>query len=404
MKEKLIIKNFGPIKSVELELGKLTVLIGEQATGKSTVAKLLAVCRYFSYIINDNGVFSYPVENKFIEGLTAWGLNESVKEDSYIRYESKHYTLVAEYQKLTTVERNDDGEPFEYSENLFLPKLSNHSPEFKNLLKELEKIKPKSLTGEYGFVDLVWTIPTSFFQNDVAAVMDNPFFFHTERGLQSIFSLGKNTIPNINDSLFNQFARLDQIARSFTNETHIEPLNITYKNVAGKGYVRKSGEREYYSLANGASGYQSTIPLVLVMRHYVEIRRKSKTFIVEEPELNLFPSAQQKLMQFLVDKIMNHGNAALLTTHSPYMLTSLNNLIYAHKVGNDHNEEVKPIIEDKYWLNSSDVSVYMMLTNGNCEDVFDRTEGLIKAEKIDAVSGKLNKEFDELLNIEFVKE
>ena len=45
MREKLIIKNFGPIKSVDLDLGKITVLIGEQATGKSTIAKVLSICR-----------------------------------------------------------------------------------------------------------------------------------------------------------------------------------------------------------------------------------------------------------------------------------------------------------------------------------------------------------------------
>ncbi len=43
MEETLIIKNFGPIESVELKLKRFTILIGEQATGKSTVAKVLIV-------------------------------------------------------------------------------------------------------------------------------------------------------------------------------------------------------------------------------------------------------------------------------------------------------------------------------------------------------------------------
>ena len=32
--EKLIVKNFGPIKDAELDLKKVTVLIGEQASGE----------------------------------------------------------------------------------------------------------------------------------------------------------------------------------------------------------------------------------------------------------------------------------------------------------------------------------------------------------------------------------
>ena len=143
MKEKLIIKNFGPIKDVELELGRFNVLIGEQATGKSTIAKLLAVCRYFSYIVNDQGVFNYPVENKFLEGLTAWGLNEAIKPESYVEYQGKHYTLKAQYRDYKTIDRDDEGNPFEYEETLFIPTLSNYSTEFQNLLNELKKIKPQ---------------------------------------------------------------------------------------------------------------------------------------------------------------------------------------------------------------------------------------------------------------------
>ncbi|MEJ7682232.1 MAG: AAA family ATPase [Segetibacter sp.] len=244
-------------------------------------------------------------------------------------------------------------------------------------------------------------MPTSFFQNDVAAVLDNPFYVPTERGLQSIFSLGKNSIQNLSDALFNQLAQLDQIARLFKNETKIEPLGISYKNENGKGYIKKDTDDKFYSLFNAASGYQSTIPIVLLVKYYSEIRKKLKTFIIEEPELNLFPTAQNKLMQYLVDKTMNYGNNMLLTTHSPYILTSLNNLTYAYKVGQLFNDEAEKIIDKKYWINPNDVSVYMMLSNGECEDIFDREEGLIKAEKIDGVTNILNEQFSSLLNLQF---
>ncbi|HEX2900773.1 MAG TPA: AAA family ATPase, partial [Bacteroidia bacterium] len=39
--EKITIKGFGPIKDAEIEVKKLLVLIGEQASGKSTIAKLI---------------------------------------------------------------------------------------------------------------------------------------------------------------------------------------------------------------------------------------------------------------------------------------------------------------------------------------------------------------------------
>lgn len=94
MKEKLIIKNFGPIKSIDLDLGKITVLIGEQASGKSTVAKVLAICRYFSYIVNDSSIINENYESEFVAtALRDWGLNGYERNDSYINYISSDYSV-----------------------------------------------------------------------------------------------------------------------------------------------------------------------------------------------------------------------------------------------------------------------------------------------------------------------
>jgi ABC-type dipeptide/oligopeptide/nickel transport system ATPase component len=395
LKEKLIIKNFGPIKDVELELGRLTVLIGEQATGKSTIAKLLAVCRYFSYIVEDGSFLETGNQNKFLEGLSAWGLDEALSPESYIHYTCSHYALTVEWVDSNMSHFDIETSTYAESFPVFICKLIPNSDKFKNLLAELDKIKPKDHKEM-----LSWRIPTSFFINDVSAVMDNPFFLPTERGLQSIFSLGY--APNISNTLFNQLAKLDDIGRLFVKDTLIEPLNIIYKNLpTGHNLIKKSEGNNYFSLHKGASGYQSAIPIILSVKYYNDIKKKTKTFIIEEPELNLFPATQNKLVEYLVDKTMNYGNGLLLTTHSPYILTSLNNLLYAYKIGQIDDSATVNLIPKKYWLNSDDVSVYMMLPNGEYEDIFDRKESMIFAEKIDGVSRILNEQFDSLLNIEF---
>ncbi|MEJ7682233.1 MAG: AAA family ATPase [Segetibacter sp.] len=117
MKEKLIIRNFGPIKNVELELARFNVLIGENATGKSTVSKVLAVCRYFSYILDDK---LFP--NAFENGLNARGLTEYIQSSSYISYDCKHYSFIAEkgLKKETDIDHQNGSIIAEYERQVFL--------------------------------------------------------------------------------------------------------------------------------------------------------------------------------------------------------------------------------------------------------------------------------------------
>jgi predicted ATPase len=397
LKEKLIIKNFGPIKSVDLDLGKITVLIGEQATGKSTIAKVLSICRYFSYIVDDSTLIGENFESSFVRNsLRDWGLAGFEKEGSYLKYSNEDYSLEINSEKEEIYDNNHF--------YILTPDLVPKSERFKKLIKSYNDLKPKK--ADFGiYTD--WTIPHSFLTTDVKKVMNNPFHFPTERGLQSIFSLGKSSIQNLSDSLFNQLGDLARISKYFQKETLIEPLSIHYKNVNGLGYTKKVNEDEFYSLNDGASGYKSTIPIVLAVKYYNEIENRKRTFTVEEPEQNLFPTTQKKLVEFMVESVNNFDNQFVLPTHSPYILTTLSNLIYAHKIGASENEkfqkEVDKIISKESWIDVKDISVYY-LNNGEAKDLVDVEECLINLDDLDNVSEIINKEFDELLKIDMALE
>jgi predicted ATPase len=398
-KERLVIKNFGPIKSVDLELGRMTVLIGEQATGKSTIAKVLAVCRYFSYLTTSISTEKSFVNfsNSFVEGLREWGLTDSIQNNSIIEYENENYLLTGhgEVLPITGLYINGIEVPNPEGSNIkkhFYIDIQEKTKEFSELFNSIKDFQVNRGAGEFT------KIPINFYQNEVSKVMNNPFYVPTERGLQSIFSLGKSSIQNISDSLFNQFAKMDMFARKFQSETEIKPLEIVYKNINGQGFIKNKNQSEFSSLYNGASGYQSTIPVVLAVKYYSEIRKKSKTFIIEEPELNLFPKAQKKLMEFFVENINANGHSFLLPTHSPYFLSAINDLLLAYKKGQKNQNEVEKIIKKESWLNPEDFSVYQ-LKDGNAFDIFDKKTGLIADNIIDEVSDEMNDEFDELLNI-----
>ena len=71
--QKIIIKNFGAIKEAEIDIPKTLVLIGEQASGKSTIAKLIYFFQtlkedYLRWLIVQHAEedFTLIVKNKFL--------------------------------------------------------------------------------------------------------------------------------------------------------------------------------------------------------------------------------------------------------------------------------------------------------------------------------------------------
>ena len=53
---RLIIRNIGPIKNVDIELNKVNVFIGEQSSGKSTIAKIISFCSWLEKNANKDDV------------------------------------------------------------------------------------------------------------------------------------------------------------------------------------------------------------------------------------------------------------------------------------------------------------------------------------------------------------
>jgi predicted ATPase len=397
LKEKLIIQNFGPIKSVELELGRFNVLIGESGTGKSTVAKVLCICRYFSYIVPTNSVEERK-KNYFENGLIEWGLAESLTQTTFIRYECEDYII--EIKERDAVEEQRDtifGGVHKLTNRRFYPVFKVQSQKFQNLILNLERSKIFTENSN-------WITSTSFFLNEVKLLLDNPFYVPAERGLQSLFSIGKNNVQNLSDKLYEQLSSLDSLSNVLSNGAGvIEVDGVRYKHENGQGFFSTDGGN-YFSMKNAPSGIKSLVPIYILLEVYI-LRYRKKTFIIEEPELNLFPSKQNALMQYLVHKTMNlvadYGNSILLTTHSPYTLTSLNNMMYAYELGQEKESAVEKVIDKKYWLNPAEVSAYMMTNDGYCKNIIDKETRLIMAEVIDTASDDINSVYDHLSEINF---
>lgn len=120
--------------------------------------------------------------------------------------------------------------------------------------------------------------------------------------------------------------------------------------------------------------------------------------IVEEPEQNLFLKTQADVLYKLIEyKNISEDNKLIFSTHSPYMLTALNNAIFAHDVLNKTGKTIEQLEKNKM-IPFEQVSAYTF-ENGTVSSVTNEETRLIDAVLIDECSININDTFDTLLEI-----
>ena len=105
----LKVRNFGPIKDVTLNLKNVNVFIGQQASGKSALAKIFTIFkapRKFSYKkeTTDNELIvdldNEKATKDFKEVLNEYNIHSFLNTDTEIEYESVIHKIVYKNQKL----------------------------------------------------------------------------------------------------------------------------------------------------------------------------------------------------------------------------------------------------------------------------------------------------------------
>jgi hypothetical protein len=124
---------------------------------------------------------------------------------------------------------------------------------------------------------------------------------------------------------------------------------------------------------------------------------------LEEPEAHVFPSTQHELVKLFAwlanDAVLSFD--WIITTHSPYILSAFNNLIYAGQLGQDETISRKIPIEEQYRIEPGRFAAYS-IHDGIREPILSKS-GLIDGEYLDSVSEEIGKEFDSLLRLEYDK-
>ena len=180
-----------------------------------------------------------------------------------------------------------------------------------------------------------------------------------------------------------------------------------YRRVKTQDYIVMDDSRQI-AIEYCSSGQQEALPLAMVLSRlaWTASGTRSSTFFIEEPEAHLYPSGQREIVHLFVaalDLSSASSSQYLITTHSPYILSALNNIMYAGKIAHeypDKRDRVTSVLGEDMLIDPADVRAYFV-SDGRIKSIIDPETGLVNAARLDSVSGALAEEFDRLVDIEF---
>lgn len=381
--EKLIVKNFGPIKEAEIDLTKYVVFIGDTSTGKSVLAKLISIFRD-GYLLSLNTFENFQLD--FKNQLIKYNIDFKFKDSEIIYCDENEPIMVLKNGKIELVnvgQRKDYLQSLEeihnerLSENIFAQHLEFDKKALIEFIhdKLFQQLKSLYIPAERILFSLIGDAMAGLMLNNVA-------------------------LPEC----YKEFASKFEVARKKTKSYNYNDFNIEYNFENGSDFLKVNKTK--LLLSQASSGLQSLIPMLLVfdnaiLDHNLET---SKLLVIEEPELNLFPIKQKKLIDYLVSKVQEISHKIVITTHSPYILSSLDTLILAKNTYDEHpdlKEEINAIVSEDKWIDYIDISVYEVRNDGKVYSIKNEEFRSIDANAIDGVSEIISEEFDKLTELRY---
>jgi hypothetical protein len=415
---KLSVENFSVIKEVtELEFGSITVLIGPQSSGKSVLSRLA----FFA-------VETINIAIRCLSDLATYSqFQATIKEDfqSYFpisTWGGKAFEIVyrqGDYQ-ISIGRRSSQKKP---SEKLNL----SFSRTFKDAYEHaLSSLRPSD--EESSIQRIPGLLPSSRLRRTIESILGEG-----ASATQTFIPAGRSFFTSVGKAIvaFEESGALDPLTIRFgrqirwddvrpvprigahrIRQAHDLPPTLEREsaNLLG-GSIKFEREKPYFAARDGrrlplswlSSGQQELLPLLTTLRQRC-FYNEPQTLYIEEPEAHLFPEAQRQLVSLFArityDPQMR--TSMVLTTHSPYILSSFNSLIYAGQLANEKPElkdEISKLVAEHFWINNGTFRAYC-IHDGILKSILSES-GLIDGEYLDSVSDTIGNEFDSLLRLEY---
>lgn len=401
MSETLYIKNFGGIFEATYQVNpKLTVIIGPEASGKSITAKLL---NFFKSSMHD----AIIIRNWTLNGRKLTYIERIC--DEFCHYFPQDYW-------------NDDDFEICYSINSLKFKVQGNKQKGCSAIypEEIVELADKYI-GKHEEHDGENTSVTDLFSEynkeleTIGVNRSSQVFVIASRSVLAVqpdvtLQLATNnptTLDPVSKAFINLYPALKRMQSRQKDETLLKItdniLKAKYINSGGREYLQFSDNRQV-DISSVSSGQQEVLPLVIILRALPLLIDSFErvTLYIEEPEAHLFPSTQKEIVK-VIAYLINMLNAKLqviVTTHSPYVLASFNNLLQASDAIKNGAEpaEVDAILPCKCHLSYEDIYAYS-IHDGSITQIMDSETRLIGETSLDGVTETISEEFSKLLDL-----
>ena len=299
----IVIRNLGPLKEADVELKSINVIIGSQSSGKSCVLKTACYCTWVEKRIELSQTSDFfAKDDNFLKELESFHkLKGYIKDDTFISYESDFMSFSYDNKNKTFAFSWKEGRwDYKRSKVTYIPAERNlvaaipnwfqvkfNDDNIRDFMADWETAR-QATTNDLSVLNLgVSYHYDANTKSDKVQVADGVMldFTNTSSGLQSVIPL---------------FVHLSYVTK------------IKYERIESFANLQENS----ILLAKMDEEDKKNVYTNYVHTHHCDI-------FLEEPEANLFPPTQSRLVEWLFDMTKGERPCNLfVATHSPYILNA----------------------------------------------------------------------------------
>lgn len=408
---KIKIKNFGPIKEGYqedndfMEVKKVTVFIGNQGSGKSTVAKVISTLVWMEKAINRGDFSESWTFHEFKEQFKYQNLLDYFRDDTIIDYVGELYSICYDvFKNQWPVIKKKTKSNYVVPKIMYVPSERN----FLSVIKDANGVRglPEPL---FEFAEELRKSQDFIGSNGILLPINNVYYKYDRNSEIGIIYNKEYSVNMLAASSgFQSLVPLYLVSYNLSDLISKADSDLNSDTVSVDQKLKVNKQIAEIMLSKTLTDRDKLLEVDNIKSKFI-----SKAFIniVEEAEQNLFPRSQHQMLNSLLKfNNMNDDNKLIMTTHSPYLINYLSISIqgaYLFDKINSTNKSAEliarldKIMPLKSGVAASDVIIYQL------DEIMGTIAKLPNPEGIPSDKNYLNQSiaegnqlFDSLLEIE----